>query len=707
MTRLKGRENSVTPTWILKVFIPIASIFLLTMIIMALLFSGMFTNVAQSLIVDDFLASLKMISTYYRQMRFNTVPILDDLSDAQEIRDYLLQNLPKDKAMLGAYLRLENTVARNSYIHSIYLYNSEYGFFSSLSGAEVPGELSDSTLLEFLATHPKNKHLYQRRSVFTDKTIPLSLPKKPNTPTNLYTICNISYGEDGNVQSGIIMNLSETLARSLLADDEGTSKNFYMIDEDSYIISHPDPNQFGRKATSLPLLSQIASFDGPKGGQNIKDDEGEQFLACWYDIGEMNWRLIFILPMSHLRAPLNTLRKNLVLVFIGLTLIASLMLVWESKRINNQLTRENRFIDYLKGGLNAEALPLYEGQTFFIAVFLRQTKKPESELLQKNRFISFASQYLRFNGKNSFLLTMDQGQHVYLTLYEPVKVISRFAKLLIDLGDLFDEQLSIFYSSDRVPLEDLPQRYEHMRRRLLSSSLTEVGFISEIEQEDTKEVNLFLTETTDMEKALSQRSAEAYAKSVDTLITNLKRQDDFELFSAMKQYLSYSIVALIGDVFQASEIMTAQEWKHALLSSRTYDDLKEGLLLVARILEEYREQYSKRQGMEQVLGIRELVAEHLRDKNLSAKFIADEIGLSLGYTRNLFKTIEGVALNEYIGMKRIDEAKDLLSTTKQSINSIRESLGFSNTAYFCTYFKKQTGKSPSEYRNEQRKAAQS
>ncbi len=56
-----------------------------------------------------------------------------------------------------------------------------------------------------------------------------------------------------------------------------------------------------------------------------------------------------------------------------------------------------------------------------------------------------------------------------------------------------------------------------------------------------------------MEKALSQRSAEAYAKSVDTLIINLKRQDDFELFSAMKQYLSYSIVALIGDVFQASK----------------------------------------------------------------------------------------------------------------------------------------------------------
>ena len=89
------------------------------------------------------------------------------------------------------------------------------------------------------------------------------------------------------------------------------------------------------------------------------------------------------------------------------------------------------------------------------------------------------------------------------------------------------------------------------------------------------------------------------------------------------------------------------------------------------------------------------MAEHLRDKNLN-EFIADEIGLSLGYTRNLFKTIGGA--EQYIGMKRIDGRK--ISEYDEAVdNAIRESLGFS-TPYFCTYFKSRR-KIPSEYRNEQ------
>jgi hypothetical protein len=141
------RKQPVTQSWLLKIFIPITSIVLVAMISLALVFSTLFTDVAQSIIVDDFLASLRMISTYYRQMRFSTVPIIDDLSDAIEIRNYLLANVPKEQATLGVYARLENTVARNSYIHSIYLYNQNYGFFSSLNGVESSDQISDSPII--------------------------------------------------------------------------------------------------------------------------------------------------------------------------------------------------------------------------------------------------------------------------------------------------------------------------------------------------------------------------------------------------------------------------------------------------------------------------------------------------------------------------------------------------------------------------------
>ncbi|MDD2395666.1 MAG: hypothetical protein PHG12_08010, partial [Sphaerochaeta sp.] len=126
MSLLGENKESLSRSWVLRIFIPITSIMLATLILMAAVFSSLFTNVAQTLIVDDFLASLKMVSTYYRQMRFTTVPIIDDLSDAPEIRNYLLQNLPRDQASIGVYAKMDSTVARNSYIHSIYLYNREY-----------------------------------------------------------------------------------------------------------------------------------------------------------------------------------------------------------------------------------------------------------------------------------------------------------------------------------------------------------------------------------------------------------------------------------------------------------------------------------------------------------------------------------------------------------------------------------------------------
>ncbi|MGH0052697.1 MAG: hypothetical protein ACQ5SW_04830, partial [Sphaerochaetaceae bacterium] len=627
------------------------------MILLALVFSTLFTDVVQAIIVDDFLSSLRMISTYYRQMRFSTVPIIDDLSDAQEIRDYLLENVPKNQATIGVYGRLENTVARNSYIHSIYLYNRNYGFYSSLNGVEASEQLSDSTLQAFLAQQPRNKHLYQRQSIFTNKVIPLSLPKDRDDPTNLYTICNVSYDEQGELLSGIIMNLSETAARSMLSsDDSNTMKNFYMLDEDFYIISHPDPTQFGQRVTSQSLLGQIVLFNNTNGAEVLQDDTGEAFLACWYDVGEMNWRLIYILPMVYLQEPLITLRWNLVFVFLGLAIVASLLLVWESKRVNNQLTREKRFIDFLKGVVGIYALPLYSGSIFKIVLIHRQLVERTDVACSKDRFVAFASQYIKIDAKKALLLQIERELFVYLALQSPQNLVSQFKKMRIDMLDEYNEHLSIFYNEEMVKLEDLPQIYDVMRQALLAQTLVQVGFVKQAEHTDGKEINLFLAETADVSKALIQKSCEAYREAVSTFILNLQGQDDYELFNAMKLYLSYSIVGLISDVFQTTALLTAQEWKHLIISSRNYDELQEGLLQVDRLLSDYKQQYSKRHNIELIQRIKQLVKDHLYDVNLSSTFLADKVELSLGYTRNLFKNAEGMSVNEYIGSKRIEEA---------------------------------------------------
>ncbi|WP_143873175.1 helix-turn-helix domain-containing protein [Catenovulum sediminis] len=53
------------------------------------------------------------------------------------------------------------------------------------------------------------------------------------------------------------------------------------------------------------------------------------------------------------------------------------------------------------------------------------------------------------------------------------------------------------------------------------------------------------------------------------------------------------------------------------------------------------------------------------------------------------------SINQYLIDVRINKSKDLLIT--MSVTETAFEVGFNNSAYFSTVFKKQTGKTPKEY----------
>ena len=66
----------------------------------------------------------------------------------------------------------------------------------------------------------------------------------------------------------------------------------------------------------------------------------------------------------------------------------------------------------------------------------------------------------------------------------------------------------------------------------------------------------------------------------------------------------------------------------------------------------------------------------------------------------LFREHEGVTLLDYLHRCKIEDAKRMLADRDMPIDRVAESLGFSNSQYFCRFFKGHTGKTPSEYREE-------
>ncbi|MCT8978179.1 AraC family transcriptional regulator [Clostridium sp. CX1] len=93
------------------------------------------------------------------------------------------------------------------------------------------------------------------------------------------------------------------------------------------------------------------------------------------------------------------------------------------------------------------------------------------------------------------------------------------------------------------------------------------------------------------------------------------------------------------------------------------------------------------------------INENYNNPNLSVDIISDYVNISSSYLRAIFKTTENKSLSTYISELRFNKAKVLLETTSLTVSEISTEVGFSNSNYFYTAFKKKYGISPNQYRN--------
>ena len=104
--------------------------------------------------------------------------------------------------------------------------------------------------------------------------------------------------------------------------------------------------------------------------------------------------------------------------------------------------------------------------------------------------------------------------------------------------------------------------------------------------------------------------------------------------------------------------------------------------------------------------IKDYVAIHYTDPNLTLKTLGDEFGISPNYLGRLFKKDFGISVQEYISEVRLENVLRELKETEDSAKDIAERNGFiSSSNYFYTYFKKKIGVTPQMYREKNRNKA--
>ncbi|CAN7744249.1 response regulator transcription factor [Paenibacillus sp. LjRoot56] len=99
-----------------------------------------------------------------------------------------------------------------------------------------------------------------------------------------------------------------------------------------------------------------------------------------------------------------------------------------------------------------------------------------------------------------------------------------------------------------------------------------------------------------------------------------------------------------------------------------------------------------------VEAVKQYIAEHLSESELSREEIANHAFLNPDYLSRVFKKETGISIMDYLLQERIKLAKELLAKTGMSIGQIALEVGFTYFAYFSKVFRKQTGLNPNEYR---------
>jgi len=78
--------------------------------------------------------------------------------------------------------------------------------------------------------------------------------------------------------------------------------------------------------------------------------------------------------------------------------------------------------------------------------------------------------------------------------------------------------------------------------------------------------------------------------------------------------------------------------------------------------------------------------------------LSNELGYDYSYLSNLFSSVEGITIEKYLILQKIEKVKELLVYDELSLNDISYKMGYSSAQHLSQQFKKITGMTPSHFK---------
>lgn len=204
-----------------------------------------------------------------------------------------------------------------------------------------------------------------------------------------------------------------------------------------------------------------------------------------------------------------------------------------------------------------------------------------------------------------------------------------------------------------------------------------------------------------MEIIIKSRSSNDYCSEVHYNIC-LWKQRQYSV-PIIRRFLHIMFDILLLSAASSDELSQPEDVSrtinHIIIESNNYEELEDKLCSYSSLLSSAKDDK---------LGISEEIAQrieqYLKSKiyvNITLQDISDDFNLSASYICRLIKAYFNDTPIAFHRRLRIEEAKRLIQEYKDlKVRDISEALGFSDQYYFCKVFKKQYGKTPTDFRSD-------
>ncbi len=137
----------------------------------------------------------------------------------------------------------------------------------------------------------------------------------------------------------------------------------------------------------------------------------------------------------------------------------------------------------------------------------------------------------------------------------------------------------------------------------------------------------------------------------------------------------------------------------------SFDEEKIDLETISALLEEEDFELLMDKDEQLIQQIKSVVIDLVHHSTFNAMvrnsdFLVEKFNLSYQYISSIFSKEEGITLEKYIILQKIEKAKELIQYGELTLSEIAFMMGYSSVQYLSTQFKSVTGVSVSEFKKE-------